>query len=369
MNWDTFFKPSLKQVKPYEPGMREEQIREISKADTIYKLSSNESPFPPFPQAIEAMQHAIVGLNEYSDGGAYELKQTLSRYYDVSLAQIMVGNGTNELLDLIAESCLMPGDEALYCTPSFVVYKMSAQIADASFVEVPVAGDGAFDLDALAAAITPATKLVYICSPNNPTGGVVKKAAFDKFMQAVPDDVLVVVDNAYLEFVEPKEDTFDPFDYYDGTRPLVILRTFSKMYALAGIRVGYGFAPEPVVQAIDKVREPFNVNAVAQAAGCACLAGDAQKELERRRDINTACRERLQECFDELGLRTYPSSANFIWVFVNDVQGTFDALLERGIIVRPMPPAGGVRVGVGDEPGTKATIEAFQDIFGGEKNQ
>jgi histidinol-phosphate aminotransferase len=226
---------------------------------------------------------------------------------------------------------------------------------------VPLRDDGGFDLDALLSAITERTKIVYICCPNNPTGGIVGQREFDEFMAAVPAHVLVVVDNAYLEFVEECEDAFDPFVHYDGQRPLVILRTFSKMYALAGARVGYGFAPEPVVQAVNKVREPFNVNTVAQVGAVACL--DDAAELGRRRAANSIERSRLFDVFERLGLRYYLSSANFVWVYVPDTQAVFEVLLARGIIVRPFAAAGGLRVGVGTTAATDATIKAFEELF------
>jgi histidinol-phosphate aminotransferase len=362
MDWSTFIKPSIQPVAPYQPGMRPEQVAEIVKGREIYKLSSNESPLEPFASSLTAMRESLVTLNEYCDGSCHDLKQKLSQHYGIDAAEIIVGNGTNELLDLIAEVCLEPGDNVVYGWPSFVVYQSSAQIAGATFTEVALRDDGVFDLDALLAAVTEKTKIIYITSPNNPTGGIVSQQEFDDFMQQVPGHVLVVVDNAYQEFVMPGEDAFDPFSHYDGTRPLVILRTFSKMYALAGARVGYGFAPGGLVEAIDKVREPFNVNSIAQAGAAACL--DDIEELNRRRQLNFDQRQRLYQAFERLGLRYYPSAANFVWVYVPDAATSFNELLERGVIVRPFPPSGGLRVGVGTEAATDATIAAFNELFG-----
>jgi histidinol-phosphate aminotransferase len=361
MQWESFFKQQLQDVNPYQPGMREEQIRSIAKTDDIHKLSSNESPVPPFPSAIKAMQESLPLLNEYCDGSAYLLKKRIAEKYQVEQNQIMVGNGANELLTLLAEACLEGNDRVAFCWPSFVVYKLSAQIAGTPFDEVPLASDGSFDLEALLAAITPDTKIVYICSPNNPSGVVIKKAVFEKFITAVPKHVLVVVDNAYIEFVED-EDTFDALEYFDGERPLVVLRSFSKIYGLAGVRIGYGFAPAVVVEAIDKVREPFNVNSVAQAGALACI--DDQDEIVRRRNNNSQERARLCEAFDRLNLRYFKSSANFVWVFLPEPLKTFQDLLERGVIVRAFGPTGGLRVGVGTSESTDATIKAFDELFG-----
>jgi histidinol-phosphate aminotransferase len=360
MQWQSFFRKQLQDVRPYQPGMREEQIRNIAKTEYIHKLSSNESPDPPFPSAIKAMQACLPLLNEYSDGAAYDLKKRIAEKYGVEQTQVMAGNGANELLCLLAEACLDGNHRVAYCWPSFVVYKMSAQIAGARFDEVPLADDGSFNLDALLAAIKPSTKIVYICSPNNPTGGVVSKAAFDKFINAVPSHVLVVIDNAYIEFVGD-EDTFDAMEYFDGVRPLVVLRSFSKIYGLAGVRIGYGFAPAEVVEAIDKVREPFNVNTVAQVGALACI--DDNDEIVRRRDNNSRQRARLYKIFDRLSLRYYKSSANFVWVFLPNPEQTFKDLLERGVIVRSFGPAGGLRIGVGDSRATLTTIEAFEQLF------
>jgi histidinol-phosphate aminotransferase len=362
MDWNGFFNPNVVPVLPYQPGLREEQIREIAEVDTIYKLSSNESPLPPFPAALKAMAECLPLLNEYSDGSAHALTQRLAQHYGVEPEQITVGNGSNELIDLIAQSCLLPGDEVVYSWPSFVVYRSCAQLAGASFVEVPLTAEGVYDLEAMAAAITAKTKIAFICSPNNPSGGVVSRAAFDRFIRNLPDHVLLVADIAYNEFIDG-EDSFDPMKYFDGIRPLVILRTFSKMYALAGTRIGYGIAPREIVEAINKVREPFNVNTVAQAGALASF--DDQAEVARRRALNTAGKQRLYACFEQLGLTYYRSGGNFVWVTVADAAALFEQLLKRGIIVRAFPGASGLRVGVGDEAGVSATIRVFEQLLKG----
>ena len=361
MQWQDFFRKSLAPVQAYQPGLREEQVRDIAKVDTIYKLSSNENPLPPFDSAIQAMEGALVSLNEYPDGSAFRLTQLLSQHYNVSPELIVLGNGSNELIDLIAQSCLEPGDSVLYCIPSFVVYKSSAQIAGADAIELPVREDGSYDLKALREAITPNTKIVYVCTPNNPTGGVVTHEELAEFLTDLPEQLLVVVDAAYEEFIDDPR-AARPLEFFDGIRPYVVLRTFSKMYSLAGIRVGYGFAPEPVVENVGKVRNPFNVNSIAQAAAEASL--DDEAEVVRRRAFNAAGRERLYGCFTELGITFIESQGNFIWIEVPDAAATYQDLLIRGIIVRYFGHAHGLRVGVGDEAGVGATIQAFQELFG-----
>ncbi|MDR1082646.1 MAG: histidinol-phosphate transaminase [Coriobacteriales bacterium] len=360
MDWSLFFRKELEPVQAYRPGLREEQIRQIAKADTIYKLSSNESPLPPFPSALKAMREALSTLNEYPDGSSHHLTQLLSWHYQIPSEQIIVGNGSNELIDLIAQTCLEPGDNVVYGWPSFVVYRSSAQIAGADCREVALAADGSFDLDALLAAIDQRTKIVTVCTPNNPTGAVVSAAALEDFLKKVPSHVLVVLDAAYEEFVDD-EQAAAPLAYFDGQRPYVVLRTFSKIYALAGLRCGYGFAPSILVEMLHKIREPFNVNALAQIAARACLEDD--EELDRRRALNTAGKRNLCACFERLGLKYYPSEANFVWVEVPDAAATFDALLSKGIITRPFPEANGLRVGIGDTAGVTATITAFETLF------
>jgi len=361
MQWVKFFRANLAPVEAYQPGLREEQIREIATTDTIRKLSSNESPFPPFPSALAAMTAELVNLNEYPDGSSHLLAEVLSAHYGVPIEQIILGNGSNDLLDLIAMSCLMPGDNAVYCWPSFVVYRSSAQIAGADFKELQLDDIGSFDLKAALDAIDENTKLVYICSPNNPTGGAVSGQDLQSFLEAVPEHVLVVMDAAYEEFIID-DNAARSMDYYDGIKPYAVLRTFSKMYSLAGIRVGYGFAPVQVVEHVNKVRAPFNVNSIAQAAARASL-GD-ETEIARRKEINAQGRRRLYECFAKLGLDYFESQGNFVWVWVDDAMKTFNDLLVRGVIVRTFAGANGLRVGVGDEAGVSDTIKAFEDIFG-----
>ncbi|NTU88812.1 MAG: histidinol-phosphate transaminase [Actinobacteria bacterium] len=362
MNWDTFFRSNITPLIPYKAGLREDEVRDLVDADTLYKLSSNENPYPPFPHVIEAMTEVLMDLNSYCDGSAQSVKDALSERYHIPTEQITVGNGSNELLDLIGECCLNPGDEVVFGWPSFMVYQSLAQINGATPIAVPLTGDARFDLQAMLAAITPQTKLVIVCNPNNPTGTVVTAEEFASFIAALPEHVLLVIDEAYIEYVTPG-DTFDSFSYYDGTRPIIILRTFSKIYSLAGIRCGYGFAPTPVIEAIDKVREPFNVNSVAQAAACACLQDGT--EVIARRDENNANKELLYACFEALGIEYFRSSANFIWVVVDNPGEVFGKLLSYGIIVRDLGNGTALRIGVGTLAATEATIAAFNTIFGG----
>jgi histidinol-phosphate aminotransferase len=360
VNWRKFFIPQLERVRPYEPGLREEQAQQVAVGKPIYKLSSNESPYPPFPVALGAMTECLTTLNRYSDGSAGALKASIAAKFNVKPEQIMVGNGANELLSLLAQSCLDEHSRVAYCSPSFVVYRLSAQIANAACDEVALDAQGGFDLEALASAVGSHTKIVYVCSPNNPSGGIVRQRQFTRFIHALPRSVLVVVDMAYADFVQDP-DHADPLALFDGNRPLVILRSFSKIYGLAGLRIGFGIAPEPVVQAVDKLREPFNVNTVAQVAALASLHDDS--ELARRRETNAGQRARLYKILDRVGLTYFHSEANFVWVHFDDPAWAFSELMKRGVIVRPFPAAGGLRIGVGSHEATLATIEALEALF------
>lgn len=359
MDWDALIRDELAPLVPYAPGLRASEVRERSGHDTIRKLSSNENPYGPVPKALEAMSAVLERLNVYPDGAARALKGRLATHLGVDPEAIVVGNGSNELLRLIAQSVLRPGDEVVFAWPSFVVYPMVTQLMGASAIKVPLAPGEVHDLDAMAAAITDKTRLVFLCNPNNPTGTIYGREAFDRFMASVPEHVLVVVDEAYYEYVT---DTGYPngLEWFDGVRPVCVLRTFSKIYSLAGLRVGYGVFPPALVSAINKVREPFNVNTVAQVAAYYSL--DDQAEVARRCAENAEQKERLYECFERLGIGYAPSQTNFIYIQTDGPVELFEQLLSHGIIVRDFGTAPALRVGVGTPADTTATIAAFESM-------
>ncbi|MRR11544.1 histidinol-phosphate transaminase [bacterium] len=357
VDWDRLIRDELKGLAPYAPGLREEQVREASGRDVIVKLSSNEHPDGPFPAAVAAMERELSGLNRYPEGGATALRERLAAIHNVLPEQISVGNGSNELLRLIAQVALRPGDEVVYAWPSFVVYPIVTTMFGGVHVKVPLDASDTHDLAALAAAITRTTRLVFLCNPNNPTGTYYTKEAFERFLEVVPDDVLVVLDEAYFEFVTA-EDYPDGLDYFDGQRGIVVLRTFSKIYSLAGLRIGYGIMPQPLVHAIDCIREPFNVNSVAQAAALASL--DDQAEVARRREENQEQKTYLYSGFDRLGIAWVPSEANFVWVKTEKPVEVFEALLQEGVIVRGFGQVPALRVTVGTSEENRRTIEAFE---------
>jgi len=346
-------------MRPYKPGLREEQVRDITDACELVKISSNESPFPPFTTALAAGERALRTANRYPDGGAHELKTALSARLDVDEAYIVVGNGSNELLMLLAYATLGVGDEVVYGWPSFIVYPLMCELTGATAVPVALNEREEYDLDAMREAITERTKIVVLCNPNNPTGTIYTREAFAAFMDTVPRDVLVVVDEAYFEFVAADAET-NALEWFDGERPLVVLRTFSKAYAMAGMRCGYGVMPVALAEALGKIRAPFNVNVAAQAMATAALADNA--ELARRTTVNAEGRRRIEEACEQLGITYAASQANFVWVHAPRPQGAFQALLKKGIIVRDFGDTPALRIGVGSPDEVTRTIAALEAL-------
>ena len=342
------FRRSIADLIPYEPGKPIEEVQRELGLDRVVKLASNEGPFPPFPAAVEALERATRDLNRYPDGGVYALRTALAEHHCVELEEVTVGAGADGVIDLLSQATLDAGDEIVCGWPSFPSYVLDALKLGAVPRKVPLR-DHVYDLDAMLAEVGPKTKLVYICHPNNPTGTANGRDELLAFVERLPEHVLAVVDQAYFEYVD------DP-DYADGVaelfkqgRRVVVLRTFSKIYGLAGLRVGYGIAPKDVVTATSKVRRAFDVGATAQAAALASLGDDA--ELARRRALNAAGREELGETLRAHGLEPAgPAIGNFLFADVGDGAALFDRLLRQGVIVRPLASFGApeaIRVTVG----------------------
>lgn len=356
---DDLIRPELGPLRPYKPGLRVSQVRERAGREDVAKLSSNEAPDGPFPVALQAMEAVLGRLNIYPDGASTALRERLSAHVGVPVEHISVTNGSNELLRLIGQVVLRPGDEVAFCWPSFIVYPMVADLFGATQVRVDLTEDGSFDLDALADAITDRTRLVFVCNPNNPTGNIYRRDQWERFLDRVPEHVLLVVDEAYYEYVDDP-DYPDTLRYYDGERPMVVTRTFSKMYALAGARIGYGIMPPAFAEAIDKVREPFNVNTVSQVGAYYSL--DDTAEVARRQARNAELRTVLYSCFDRLGIEHHPSETNFVFIKTERPVEVFQALLEEGVIVRDFGPLPGLRVGIGSPAEVERTVEAFDKV-------
>lgn len=346
MNLSALAKPSVLTQPVYEPGKPIEYVaRELGlDPESIIKLASNENPFGPSPKALAAAKRALEQGQLYPDGGCFELRQKLAARFGFGPEQFVVGNGSNEIIELLGHAFVVAGDEVVMGAPAFVVYKLVTLLFGAKAVEVPLR-DWRHDLDAIAAAVTPRTKLVYVCSPNNPTGTANSEAELLAFARRLPGHVIAVFDEAYAEYVENAPD-LRPL-LREG-RKVICLRTFSKIYGLASLRIGYGFASAELCGLLNRVRQPFNVNAIAQAAAIAALEDE---DFARR--CATANREGLRQIeagCAALGLEYVASVGNFMLVRVGDGAGVFAQLQQRGVIVRPVKSYGlpeWIRVTVG----------------------
>jgi histidinol-phosphate aminotransferase len=355
-------RPGLEGLVPYEPGKPIEEVQRELGLERVVKLASNEGPFGPFPAALDAIERSLVEANRYPDGGCYRLRVALAERHDVRFEEVTVCAGADAVLGYVAYATLDPGDEVVTGWPSFPSYVLDPLKLAAVPVRVPLRDDR-FDLEAILDAITPRTKLVFIATPNNPTGTMTGRAELDDYFDRVPEHVLTVLDQAYLEYVE------DP-DYPDGIeeyakqgRHVLVLRTFSKIYGLAGLRIGYGIGPESVIAAIGKVRRAFDVTTPAQEAALASL--DDRGEVARRRAVNREAMELLEEALREHGWRPAgPAVANFLFVDVGgDALALNDALLRRGVVVRPMGSfgaPGALRI----TAGTPEEIAFFREQLG-----
>jgi histidinol-phosphate aminotransferase len=324
---------NIKSISPYIPGKPIEELeRELGISGSI-KLASNENPLGPSPKAIAALKKVLAGLNRYPDGSGFYLSQALAEKYNVDLHQIIIGNGSNELIELVVRTFVQPGDEIISADPSFVVYKMITQAAGGTNVIVPCK-DMRHDLDAMAERITARTRIVFVANPNNPTGTMNTRAEMDQFMERIPDNVIVAVDEAYFEYVT-HADYPDSLEYLKSGRNILALRTFSKIYGLAGLRIGYGITTAEIAELLNKVRQPFNTNSLAQAGAFAALAD--RKHVEKSIAINNEGKQYLYQSFGQLGLTFTPTETNFILFETSlDAMDVYRALLKQGVIIRPM---------------------------------
>ena len=359
---DSFFKPAVRDLVPYEPGKPVEEVQRELGLEHVVKLASNEGPFGPFPEALDALAEAAIDLNRYPDGGSYRLRVALAERHDVRFEEIAPGAGSDGVVDYLSQLALEPGDEIVCGWPSFPSYVIDAVKLGAVARQVPLR-DHRYDLDAMLEAIGPRTKLVYICHPNNPTGTMNTRAELDAYFERVPDHVLTVLDQAYAEYIDHPDYPDGVEEYLKAGRRVVVLRTFSKIYGLAGLRVGYAVAPAEVVTAIGKVRRAFDVNMAAQVAALASL--DAEDELARRRRENAEGLAQLEQIMREHGLEPAgPAVGNFLFAEVGeDSRGLFEQLLREGVIVRPTAgfgAPGAIRVTVG----TPKENELFGEALG-----
>jgi len=345
---DGLFRRSIADLIPYEPGKPIEAVQRELGLERVVKLASNEGPFPPFPAAAEAIERSVRELNRYPDGGVYALRTALAERHGVAFEEVVVGGGADGVIDLLSQAILEPGDEIVCGWPSFPSYVLDAAKTGATSRKIPLR-DGTYDLDALLEAIGPRTKLVYVCHPNNPTGTANGRDELLAFADRVPDHVLTIVDQAYFEYIDHPDYLDAVAELFAEGRRVAVLRTFSKIYGLAGLRVGYGVAPRDVVAATSKVRRAFDVTAPAQAAALASL--DGAEELARRRALNATGRAELEATLRAHGLDPVaPAVGNFLYAEVGDGAAVFDRLLREGVIVRPLAGFGApeaIRVTVG----------------------
>ena len=344
-----FFRGSIRELVPYEPGKPVEEVQRELGLEHVVKLASNEGPYGPFPAALEVLERNARELNRYPDGGAYGLRARLAELHGVAFEEIAPGAGADGVIDCLSQAVLDPGDEIVCGWPSFPSYVIAAVKLGATPVRVPLR-DGIYDLDGLLDAITERTKLVYVCHPNNPTGTMNTRDELDAYFGKVPPHVLTVLDQAYREYIDDPSYPDGVSEYFKTGRRVVVLRTFSKIYGLAGLRVGYGVGDAELVTEIGKVRRAFDVTSSGQVAALASLGDDA--ELARRRADVAAGRVRIVQILEDAGFAVAgPAVANFVYADAGeDARPLFDALLREGAIVRPLHGFGAakaIRVTVG----------------------
>jgi len=323
---------SLHKLKPYTPGKPIWEVQQETGLSNIIKLASNENPLGPSPKALEAAAASLSELHRYPDAGTVRLRQALALHHQLNPDNFIISNGGDELIVLLAQTFLDPDNEVIVCTPSFSEYEFGSLLMGASVVQVPLPPTFAFHVESILAAVTERTRLICLCSPNNPTGTYLSRAELQLILDSLPKHVLFLLDAAYSGFASAPDYT-NGVEFVRAGYPLIVLQTFSKLYGLAGLRVGYGIAHETFIQDIVKVKEPFNVNALAQAAATAALGDKAHVQLTT--EANHEGRQQLYQAFQQLGLSYTESMGNFVLVKIGDnAKQVYEALLAQGIIVR-----------------------------------
>jgi histidinol-phosphate aminotransferase len=356
---------SLEKLPVYQPGRPIEEVaRELNlPADSIIKLASNENPLGPSRLALAAMKKALTHAHLYPDGNAFYLKQKLAAKLGVTPANLALGNGSNEIIEFLGHALLSSEAEVVVSQYCFAVYPIVTALFGGKLVTVPAKGYG-HDLDAMLAAITAKTRIIFVANPNNPTGTMVSPEALKRFIDAVPPRVVIALDEAYIEFLENQLDLVP--EVASGLRPnLILMRTFSKIYGLAGLRIGYGIGHPALIAALEKVRQPFNINAISQAGALAAL--DDTKHVERTQRINKRGLKFFTRACKQLQLEFVPSAANFLLIRVGDGAGVFSAMQKLGVITRPM---GGyqlgewLRISIGTPQENQRCLAALQQVLG-----
>ncbi len=354
----------IKDLVPYPPGKPIEELERQYGVSNPIKLASNENSLGPSPDAVERCKKSLSRLNRYPDGSGYYLKEGLCRRYGVEQENIVLGNGSNELIDFLCRVFIRSGRNAISSRPSFLVYNKMVQITGGENVIVPLK-DSTHDLDAISRAVTPETRLVFLDNPNNPMGTVISRESFDSFLADLPAHLLVVLDEAYGEFVRPETDTPRGADYLGKDPRVVTLRTFSKSYGLAGLRVGYGIMDKRISQLLERVRQPFNVNLPAQEAALGALNDGSH--LEKTLENNRKEMERLSSDLSAMGCHPFESHTNFMLVDTfRDAGQVYEAMLRKGVIIRAMGAYGFpsyIRITIGTPEENQRFISAFSQVL------
>ncbi|MFD2616422.1 histidinol-phosphate transaminase [Terrilactibacillus laevilacticus] len=347
----------------YIPGKSIEEVKKDYHLDEVIRLASNENPLGPSPKAIEAMVEAVREVHLYPEATCGELVSDLAHYYDIKPEEIVTGNGADNLINQLGQAFINEGDEVVYCTPTFAAYRSSTLLMGGKPVEIPLVDGFVYDLDGLLTQITDKTKMIFVCNPNNPTGTLLEEGRLSSFLDKVPEQVLVILDEAYIEFIQEEHYTTG-VDFIKRYSNVIVLRTFSKLYGLAGNRVGYAMAQKPLIDRMKKVREVFSVNRVGHIGAHAALKDQAHRD--KTIEKNSAERKRLVEFFEEQDFDVTPSHTNFIFVDVKmDAGEVFQKLMEKGVLIRPCSGWGyntHIRVSIGSHDQNTKFMESLSEV-------
>lgn len=354
---------NVQNLASYTPGKPIEELEREKGIKESVKLASNENPLGPSPKALKAISGIIMKINRYPDGRSFYLKERLARKLNVKEENIILGNGSNEIIELIIRTFMEPGKEAISAEPTFLLYRKMVQAVGGKNIIVPLK-KFVYDLGTMAEKISSRTRIIFINNPNNPTGMIIRKTDFENFLSRVPESVLVIVDEAYFEYVTDEKYP-NPLEYQDTGKMIVALRTFSKIYGLAGLRIGYGITRQDIIKYMDKVRQPFNINSLAQAGALAAL--DDEDHINKSLEINQGGLKYLYQELDGLGVEYLPTQSNFFLINLHrDCREVYEALLAEGVIVRSMDAYGlneYIRLSVGLPRENERFIEAFKKVI------
>lgn len=354
----------INELGVYVPGKPIEEVKRELGLEHIIKLASNENPFGCSPKAVEKLREEAENVFLYPDGNGYYLKQTISEHYNIKESQIILGNGSEEIVHMIARGFINQDDETIMAVPSFPRYETVTRIMGGRPVQVPLK-DFKYDLPAIASKITSKTKIIFVCNPNNPTATILRKDELDEFLSQLPQDIILVFDEAYSEYVDDPQYKSGLTYLKEGYENIIVLKTFSKIYGLAGLRIGYGISSPQIIDILNKVREPFNTNRMAQKAAIEALKD--QEFVNKVRKENSKGRMYLEKAFDKMGLEYVKSHTNFIFVNIKkDSKNIFEKCLQRGIIVRPGYIFGYpqyLRITIGTEEQNAKLVETLKQLL------